>query len=119
GFYKDDFSSTANDRDKALFMHEMTHVWQYQLGYRVKWHALWVTSRGASAYQYQLAASGTLSDYNMEQQGEIISDYFMICVLQKPKFVWDPTNSSKEPALLEIAVQNFLSDPNDTSSLPK
>ncbi|MEL7937115.1 type VI secretion system tip protein VgrG [Pseudomonas delhiensis] len=119
GFYKDDFSSTANDRDKALFMHEMTHVWQYQLGYRVKWHALWVTSRGASAYQYQLTASGTLSDYNMEQQGEIVSDYFMVCVLQKPKFVWDPANSSKSPVFLESTVRKFLSDPSDTSNLPK
>lgn len=118
GFYKDDFSGTTNDRDKALFMHEMVHVWQYQLGYWVKWHALWVTSRGASAYQYQLAPGKVLSSYNMEQQGEIVSDYYMICVLQKPKFVWNPSNETKDPVLLTSTMQDFLNNPKNTSNLP-
>ncbi|QEY71491.1 PAAR domain-containing protein [Pseudomonas denitrificans (nom. rej.)] len=117
--YSDDFSSTNDDRDKALFIHEMTHVWQYQLGYWVKWHALWVTSRGASAYEYQLNPSKKLSNYNMEQQGEIISDYFIICVLKKPESVWNSANQTKSPTLLQSTMQDFLKNPSDISNLPE
>ncbi|WP_425327794.1 type VI secretion system Vgr family protein [Pseudomonas nitroreducens] len=119
GLYRDDFSSTTNDRDKALFIHEMTHVWQFQLGYWIKWHALWVTSRGASVYEYELKSGGKLSEYNMEQQGDIVSDYFMICVLQKPEFVWNPANQSKNPALLKATVQGLLKNPQETYNLPE
>ncbi|MCX2897801.1 hypothetical protein [Pseudomonas mandelii] len=80
-FYRDDFSADDEDKYKALFMHEMTHVWQYQLGYAVKSAGVTVTSRGDDVYKYALSETGTLSEYNMEQQGEIISDYYIICVL--------------------------------------
>ena len=116
--YRDDFSSTSDHRDKALFIHEMTHVWQHQLGYAVKRHGLTVSSQGAKAYRYALSESGTLSDYNMEQQGEILSDYYMICVLGQPHGVWDPANANKPPALLATTVADFLRNPADKSHLP-
>ncbi|RDS79733.1 hypothetical protein DWU98_16850 [Dyella monticola] len=49
--YKNDYSSsTISPKWIALFMHEMVHVWQYQMGYAVKRHGLTVTSKGESAY---------------------------------------------------------------------
>ncbi|WP_017518336.1 type VI secretion system Vgr family protein [Pseudomonas nitroreducens] len=119
GYYRDDFSSTGRGRDKALFIHEMTHVWQYQLGYWVKWHALWVTSRGSAAYQYELKRDGLLSNYNMEQQGEIVSDYYMICIEKTPGSVWNFSNRNKDPALLASTLRNFLVAPSSDDNLPE
>ncbi|CRM65181.1 hypothetical protein [Pseudomonas sp. 37 R 15] len=100
-------------------MHEMTHVWQYQLGYDVKVAGLKVTSKGAKAYKYQLTEGRGLSDYNMEQQGEIVSDYYMICVLQKPSSVWNPSNSTKSPVLLAKTIESLLLDPASKTNFPQ
>jgi hypothetical protein len=100
-------------------MHEMTHVWQYQLGYPVKLMGLFVTSRGAPAYRYTLTETSALCDYNMEQQGEIISDYYVICVLGNPSAVWSASNSSKSPELLAATLESFLRNPADKKHLPR
>jgi type VI secretion system secreted protein VgrG len=117
-YYKNDFSNTGDNRHKALFMHEMTHVWQYQLGYPVKKAGLTVTSRGAAAYEYTLTRYRTLSSYNMEQQGEIISDYYIICVIGDAHAVWNSVNYAKSPELLTSTLESFLSKPADKSNLP-
>lgn len=117
-YYREDFANTGNDRDKALFMHEMTHVWQYQLGYPVKRKGLTVTSRGESAYRYILSERLGFSDYNMEQQGEIISDYYLICVLGNPRGVWNRLNMHKSPDALAKTLETFLADPADKTHLP-
>ncbi|MNP04424.1 hypothetical protein D3C76_963370 [compost metagenome] len=118
-FYRDDFSTVSDKRFMALFMHEMTHVWQYQLGYPVKNRGLTVTSQGASAYQYRLTEDGILSDYNMEQQGEIISDFYIICILQESRFVWNQNNRHNDAKLLKSTLSEFLKKPGHTSNLPK
>lgn len=114
--YRYDFSATQEDRDKALFMHEMVHVWQYQMGYAVKRHGLTVTSRGESAYSYRLTPDSRLCDFNMEQQGNIMSDYYMICVLQNSD---DAFNPGKDPELLRKVMAPFLASPRDKSNLPR
>ncbi|CAD0264845.1 hypothetical protein DENIT_210003 [Pseudomonas veronii] len=96
----------------------MTHVWQYQLGYPVKRMGLVVTSRGAPAYRYALTEQSVLSDYNMEQQGEIISDYYLICVVGNPHGVWNERNFTKSPALLASTLESFLKKPADKKHLP-
>jgi hypothetical protein len=116
--YRDDFSETSRGRDKALFMHEMTHVWQYQMGYPVKKAGMTVTSQGAKAYQYSLSSSELLSNYNMEQQGEIISDYYMICLVQDSEGVWNSNNKYNDPDLLVSVLRHFLADPSDRKNLP-
>jgi hypothetical protein len=116
--YKDDFYNSDDHRDKALFMHEMTHVWQYQLGYPVKKAGLTVSSRGAEAYRYSLKKNGKLSDYNMEQQGEIISDYYMISIEGKPGSVWNRSNTGMSRELLTTTLEKFLANPFDKSNLP-
>ncbi|MGO4326961.1 DUF4157 domain-containing protein [Cupriavidus sp. 2TAF22] len=112
--YRDDFAG-ADDRGRALFMHELAHVWQYQMGYGIKRNALTVTSRGASAYGYSLTPTSRLSDFNMEQQGNIMSDYYMICILRRPQHAYNPQMSSE---LLYNVMTPFV-NPRDKSHLPK
>lgn len=70
--YVDDFS-TASNRHQHLFIHEMTHVWQYQNG-------MWVKLRGSMSwavdYHYNFKGKSRLAEYSMEQQAAIIADYF-------------------------------------------
>ena len=112
--YRDDFS--ASPEDQALFIHEMVHVWQRQLGYAVRWNGLFVSSRGESAYQYSVAAGATLADYNMEQQGDIISDYYMIVVLGEPRYA---RGSRGTPEQLRMVLADFLRDPSSRDNLPR
>ncbi|MNE68959.1 hypothetical protein D3C80_1646500 [compost metagenome] len=94
-------------------------MWQYQLGYPIKRRGITVTSQGAEAYEYKLSASAALSSYNMEQQGEIISDYYMICVELDPDAVWNYNNRSKDPDLLKSVLQRFMLDPSNKANLPR
>jgi Rhs element Vgr protein len=117
--YKDDFSVNKNREYISLFMHEMTHVWQHQMGYSVKWHGMTVSSKGIEAYRYELSSDLKLADFNMEQQGEIISDYFCICILGEPSLVWNAINSTKDPIALASTLEGFLNDPHNSAHLPR
>ncbi|WHU82110.1 type IV secretion protein Rhs (plasmid) [Pantoea agglomerans pv. betae] len=58
-----------------LFIHEMSHVWQYQRG-------IWVRMRGLVSgfvsYEYSFEDNKNLLDYRLEQQAQIIADYFLL-----------------------------------------
>jgi hypothetical protein len=114
--YRDDFSSLKDASANALFMHEMAHVWQYQLGYPIKLNAMRVTIKGSVAYTYRITLMSHFCDFNMEQQGNIISDYYMICVLRKSDYAFNPT---KDPDLLRFVMKSFLANPRDKNLLPK
>lgn len=78
--YRTDFSVESAGW-AMFFMHEMVHVWQWQLGFSVIWHGLLLALGGGywrrRAYRYDpLAAPKPLGAYNMEQQGDLIADYF-------------------------------------------
>jgi len=114
--YQDDFSSPfIKSTWRALFMHEMVHVWQYQMGYAVKRHGLTITSRGRSAYFYRLIEDSRLSDFNMEQQGNIMSDYYMICILGDRFGAFNP---GMNPDLLRKIMAPFIENPLDRTHLP-
>ncbi|WP_024302524.1 hypothetical protein [Pseudogulbenkiania sp. MAI-1] len=116
--YREDFSQEP-PVIKIWFIHEMTHVWQYQLGYRLVWNALKIAAKGgysagAPAYFYDLKGQDkgkTLSQFNMEQQGELVANYYaakhlrVFCYLQ-------------ELPELEHALTDFLDNPQDTGLLP-
>ena len=71
--YSPDFSKESITM-QALFIHEMTHVWQYQHRVNVRTKALVNRS-----YNYlPMDSSKSFSDYGLEQQGEIVSDYFLM-----------------------------------------
>lgn len=113
--YRDDFSREGNG-GKLFFIHEMVHVWQYQLGYGVLLHGALLALRGGyirrRAYRYEAHAGGVLSDFNMEQQGDLIAHYFGARQLAIPAYV------EKLPQLQQI-LQQFLHDPADRSLLPR
>lgn len=71
--YRDDFSQTT-DNLQHLFIHEMSHVWQRAKGMNVIARGLvsWLVS-----YRYKLDGR-LLSEYPMEQQAQIIADYFTL-----------------------------------------
>lgn len=73
GVYQDDFSMSTISF-QHLFLHEIMHVLQYQRG-------MWVRLRGSMSwavdYSYSLD-KGKLSDYSMEQQACIVSDYWVL-----------------------------------------
>ena len=72
--YCDDFS-TASMSLRALFIHEMTHVWQTQT--RGPWYL--VTRRMPWArYSYSLKPGWPLTRYGIEQQAEIVKHAFML-----------------------------------------
>ncbi|SFU18405.1 hypothetical protein SAMN05192562_10956 [Kosakonia arachidis] len=72
--FREDFSF-GDITDKALFMHEMGHVWQHQMGVNVRTRGLvsW-----ASSYEYSLPNEKDLADYSLEQQASIIADYYVL-----------------------------------------
>lgn len=113
--YRDDFSREGNG-GKLFFIHEMVHVWQYQLGYGVLLHGVLLALCGGyirqRAYRYNAQAGGILSDFNMEQQGDIIAHYFGARQLGIPAYV------AKLPQLQDI-LQGFLLDPSDRALLPR
>ncbi|OYP01166.1 hypothetical protein [Serratia marcescens] len=57
------------------FIHEMAHVWQYQMKMNV---LLRGTMSWAATYEYSLPNYNTLADYGMEQQASILADYFLL-----------------------------------------
>ncbi|MGN7788833.1 hypothetical protein [Enterobacter sp. 22452] len=72
--YRDDFSIEV-PRYKHWFIHEMVHVLQHQIGMNVR-------TRGAfswaASYNYSLPSDKKLSDFGMEQQASIISDFYYL-----------------------------------------
>lgn len=67
-----------SDSNKAAFAHELTHAWQIE-HYGLLWYGAQAIDNQVlsdDAYSYVCDATKTLGDYNAEQQGEIISDYF-------------------------------------------
>jgi hypothetical protein len=72
--FREDYSIAGID-DIHWFMHEMAHVWQYQMG-------MCVVCRGLFSfiadYKYDLENGNLLSQYGMEQQASILADYYVL-----------------------------------------
>ncbi len=72
--YCDDFAALPV-RHQALFIHEMTHVWQTQT--RGKWY-LPLMRNPWSPYDYALKPGWKLEQYGLEQQAEIVAHAFLL-----------------------------------------
>lgn len=121
--------STESDREKIWFMHEMAHIWQYQLGYSVTWSGFWIAVTGGyfnrRAYRFDRTdykdpkdsskdspdVNKTLPDFNMEQQAEIIAEYFGA----KHLGIMD---SLHYLAFYERVLKEFLRSPKNAALLP-
>ena len=83
--FREDFSlPSLSSGERAVFVHEMTHVWQYASGIDLVARAVveFAKYRGAyeKAYPYRLEVGRDLVDYGMEQQASILEDYYLITV---------------------------------------
>lgn len=74
----EDFSR-QDEGGQLMFIHEMTHVWQFQHGRAVRWDALkgWISSgfNYNSTYAYDIADVKDFKDLNIEQQAHMVEDY--------------------------------------------
>ncbi|QLC23742.1 vgr related protein [Parasphingopyxis algicola] len=71
-FWRDDFG-TAPLKLQALFVHEMTHVWQYQSGIFLP-----LRRHPFCRYHYSLKPGWPLKRYGLEQQAEIVRHTFLL-----------------------------------------
>jgi hypothetical protein len=95
------------------FMHEMVHVWQHQLGYPVRLRGMF---RIGLSYGYTLREESTLADYNMEAQGDLLADYFVLKHLKKPAAMRQ-RRYREQLALYERVLALFLTDPGNLENL--
>ncbi|WP_036249845.1 hypothetical protein [Massilia sp. BSC265] len=95
------------------FMHEMVHVWQHQLGYPVRLRG---AVRIGLSYAYTLHEDALLSDYNMEAQGDLLADYFVLKFLRKPGAMRQGRYRDSV-ALYERVLAPFLDNPADRGNL--
>ncbi|MBC7938074.1 MAG: hypothetical protein H7Y86_22215, partial [Rhizobacter sp.] len=68
----------ATQSSRELFAHELTHAWQVE-HYGYAWYikqAIGNQVVDGAPYDYVCNAAKTLGDYNAEQQGEIVKDYY-------------------------------------------
>ncbi|MFW2830160.1 vgr related protein [Sphingomonas sp. ID0503] len=72
--WRDDYAA-ASPAYRALFVHEMTHVWQAQHGGR--WF-LPLIRHPFCRYDYVLTPGKPFRRYGIEQQAEIVKDAWMI-----------------------------------------
>lgn len=92
----------GGSRNMAFIIHELTHVWQYQTtGWTYAPKAIWAqmtegynyVEKGKTPEQSLMDASvagKTLYDYNKEQQGDILRDYYRRLQQGKNTSAWQP-----------------------------
>lgn len=107
--------STGSEHARHWFMHEMTHVWQHQLGYPVRLRG---AIRIGLSYHYTLGEDKTLADYNMEAQGDVLADYFVLRFLGSATAMRQPDYANRL-GLYERVLAEFLANPAGRENLPK
>lgn len=76
-------------------IHELTHIWQYQHGIPfavVAWNALWreYDYGGEAGLRAARAAGRRFTDFNTEQQGDILRDFYLRDRAGLPTDAWAP-----------------------------
>lgn len=96
------FFPAGKSREMSFIVHELTHVWQYQTtGWTYVPKALWAQMTEGYSYSENgkspeqslrdsRAAGKTLFDYNKEQQGDILSDYYRRLQMSADTSAWQP-----------------------------
>ena len=120
--WSQDFSK-ARRGERVVFVHEMTHVWQFTNGMDLIGAGTveFIKNRGAyeKAYPYELAADRDLVDYGMEQQASIIEDYFAITVehARPERMTNRGLDSTERDALYAAVMKKFLGNARYARSL--
>lgn len=98
--------------DAHYFLHEMTHVWHHYVGFHVFFKKL----AAVSGYDYVFDdKKDDLIDYNIEQQGDIIADYFAYTLWGKEL----PALTKGRIKEYEKVLKNFKADPSYPSGLTR
>lgn len=105
---------------RGFFIHEMAHVWQYQLDILNPITAAIAESirsffNYAKAYHYELAAGKDLLQYRIEQQAQIITDYYLIRIAGVELTTNRIKNEGGPVACMPLYFQvlaNFLNNPS-------
>lgn len=117
--YCDDYSS-AHARLRVLLIHEMVHVWQYQLKVlRPVFAAIAEFIRHgfnyAKAYDYDLRPGHDLLQYRIEQQAQIVEDYYLLHIETiapaDNRVKGGSVAAANGPLYLQV-LENFLLDPS-------
>jgi hypothetical protein len=85
-----DFSAASN-ADKWIFVHEMTHAWQWYHGRNnilsgVKLVLKHGSNYDPDAYVYNFDTSDNFFDFNFEQQASIVADYWYVTQNLTPQY---------------------------------
>lgn len=74
---RDDFGHPATPLEvQAVFVHELTHVWQAQRGVNLVLAKI-KAGDGPAAYAYDLDAQAEFGRMNIEQQAMVVADAFL------------------------------------------
>lgn len=119
GCYSPDYSDT-NPYTRSLFIHEMTHVWQFQnkilnpisaaLDLNIK-HKF----NYAASYDFQLDEKKDLVEYGMEEQAAMVQEYFLIKNQGLAGYTRHCKNTCEDDEklrLYEKVLEKFLKDPS-------
>jgi hypothetical protein len=93
----------------------MAHVWQHQLGYAVRLRGAF---RIGLSYNYDLALGKTMADFNMEAQGDLLADYFVLRHLRSSLSLRNPRYAGCLP-LYEKVLADFHANPSSAANLPR
>jgi type VI secretion system secreted protein VgrG len=115
--FQEDFHKFSAEL-QHFFIHEMVHVWQYQMGYPVK--AQGIASALGYGYDYTLKPGMKLSNFPMEGQANIIADYAMYVLYGTPKHYSGKRYKKPASSLtdLQAVLEKFIINPLDKSNLP-
>jgi len=118
GCYHDDYSKKSNVT-KSFFIHEMTHVWQFQnkilnpvvaaielnLKHRFNYNA---------SYNYLLDKKKDLVDYGMEEQAAIVQEYFLFLNKEASysRHCNNECSDSEKEELYKAVLAKFLKNPS-------
>src|SRR5262249_39596036 len=114
--FEADFSAaTVSPWRQAVFVHEITHVWQFENGMDLIAQGFSAFAKAGGAYEraypYTLAHGRDLIDYGMEQQASIVEDYYLMTKLHRsPQRIENRVDGGPRDALYAAVLEKFLHD---------
>ncbi len=119
GLYREDYAVGRAD-SKSFLIHELAHVYQYQL--KILNPVLSAIAQSIKhrfdynrAYYYRLEGDKDLMDYAMEQQAQILEDYFRVVFLKvepRDDFLLNTETGARRDGLYKSVLRRFLKDPS-------
>lgn len=74
-YHAEDYVLRANSRQRGVFLHEITHIWQFQTMGAAGMNANLATCPKPDPYAYSLRAGDVFAQFCIEQQGRMVQNY--------------------------------------------